>query len=71
VAQADHFGGDVAEAVNTEQLAGIGAEDQLQQSTMSGDRPARGSGQVAAAHGVGDTGGPDLFFGRPDAGDFG
>ena len=41
VAEADHLGGDVAEAVDAEQLAVIGAEDELQQSTVSGDRPAR------------------------------
>ena len=35
VAQADHFGGDVAEAVDAEQLAVVGAEDQLQQPTVA------------------------------------
>jgi hypothetical protein len=30
VAQGDDFGGDVAEAVDAEQLAIVGAEDQLQ-----------------------------------------
>ena len=40
MAEVDHFGGDVAEAVDAEQFAVVGAEDQLQQSSVSGDRPA-------------------------------
>ena len=71
VAQAHHFGGQVAEAVDAEQLAVIGAEDQLQQPTVAGDDPAWGGGQVAAADHVEDAGGLDLLLGRPDAGDLG
>jgi hypothetical protein len=68
---ANHFGGDVAEAVDAKQLAVVGAEDQLQQPTVTGDCPACGGGQVAAADYVGDAGGVNLLFGRPDAGDLG
>ena len=68
MAQANHFGGYVAEAVDAEQLAVVGAEDQLQQPAVASDDPACGGGQVAAADRVGDAGGLDLLFGRPDAG---
>src|SRR5215217_7765654 len=63
VAQAHHFGGYVAEAVDAEQLAVVGAEDQLEQSAVAGDDPAWGDGQVAAADRVGDAGTLDLLFG--------
>ena len=49
MAQVDHLGGDVAEAVDAEQGAVIGADDQLEQTSVPGDRPTCGEGQVAAA----------------------
>ena len=70
-AQADHFGGDVAEAVHAEQLVVVGAEHELQQSALSGDRPACGGGKVGAAQRLRDADDLDVFLGRTDASGFG
>ncbi len=69
VAQVDNLGGGVAEAVDAEQGAVIGADDQLEQTSVAGDRPTCGESKVAAADRVGDVGCAHLLFGRSCAGD--
>ena len=71
VSQRDHFRGDIADAVDAQQLAVVGPEDQLQPPAMPGDRAARRGRQVAATDDIGDAGGARLFLGRSDAGHFG
>jgi hypothetical protein len=49
VPQSHDFGRDVAETVNAQQRAVIGADNQFQQPAVTGDRPPRSQRQVAAA----------------------